>query len=128
MGIDLEYNEILSTGVLRRNSNTLFLTVEALNVDPDDSRAVSVQMFNWSTGSPVALPLITPATQTLPPNRYRTFISAALPAGLFAYEVRVIHPYDKDVVTNVFGLSSDPFDLREGNNVVQHDLAKLKLN
>ena len=31
------HNETLSTGVLRRHSATLFLTVEAMNVDPDDT-------------------------------------------------------------------------------------------
>ncbi|MGE1166335.1 hypothetical protein ACQJ0Y_24540 [Peribacillus simplex] len=128
-GINMSHNdkEILSTGILRRHSNTLFLTVEAMNVDPDDFRDVTVQMFDWSSGAPVALPLTTPTSQTIPPNQGRSFISAALPAGTFVYEVRIIHPDDKDVVTNVFGLSSFPFDPQEGNNALQHDLAELKL-
>ena len=45
------HNETLSTGVLRRHSATLFLTVEAMNVDPDDTRRVTVEMFDWSSGS-----------------------------------------------------------------------------
>ncbi|PFR80764.1 hypothetical protein CN936_19000 [Bacillus cereus] len=121
------HNETLSTGVLRRHSATLFLTVEAMNVDPDDTRRVTVEMFDWSSGSPVLLPLIDPLTQTLPPNRYVTFRSAALPPGVFAYEVRIIRPKDRDVVTNVFGLSAIIFNPQEGNNVLQHDLAKLDL-
>ncbi|MCU5637726.1 hypothetical protein OCB39_12340 [Bacillus cereus] len=121
------HNETLSTGVLRRHSATLFLTVEAMNVDPDDTRRVTVEMFDWSSGSPVLLPLIDPSTQTLPPNRYVTFRSAALPPGVFAYEVRIIRPKDRDVVTNVFGLSAIIFNPQEGNNVLQHDLAKLDL-
>ncbi|MFS0862593.1 hypothetical protein [Fredinandcohnia sp. 179-A 10B2 NHS] len=119
--------DILSTGLLRRHSDTLFLVVDAMNADPDDSRRVTVQMFDWSTGSPVQLPMSTPGTQTLPPNQARTFLSQALPNSTFVYEVRVIHPDDKDVVTNVFGLSTFPFNPQEGNNVVQHDLAELKL-
>ncbi|HDR8051584.1 hypothetical protein [Bacillus cereus] len=121
------HNETLSTGVLRRHSATLFLTVEAMNVDLDDTRRVTVEMFDWSSGSPVLLPLIDPSTQTLPPNRYVTFRSAALPPALFAYEVRIIRPKDRDVVTNVFGLSATIFNPQEGNNVLQHDLAKLDL-
>lgn len=121
------HNETLSTGVLRRHSATLFLTVEAMNVDPDDTRRVTVEMFDWSSGSPVLLPLIDSLTQTLPPNRYVTFRSAALPPALFAYEVRIIRPKDRDVVTNVFGLSAIIFNPQEGNNVLQHDLAKLDL-
>ncbi|OUB24944.1 hypothetical protein BK708_15490 [Bacillus thuringiensis serovar yunnanensis] len=121
------HNETLSTGVLRRHSATLFLTVEAMNVDPDDTRRVTVEMFDWSSGSPVLLPLIDPSTQTLPPNRYVTFRSAALPPRVFAYEVRIIRPKDRDVVTNVFGLSAIVFNPQEGNNVLQHDLAKLDL-
>jgi hypothetical protein len=118
---------ILSTGVLRRNSSTNFLTVEAMNADPDDSRTVTVEMFDWSSGSPVLLPMVDPTTQTIPPNQYRTFRSFQLPPATFAYEVRIIHPKDEDVVTNVFGLSALPFDPEEGNNVLQHDLARLKL-
>ncbi|MBG9713551.1 MULTISPECIES: hypothetical protein [Bacillus] len=121
------HNETLSTGILRRHSATLFLTVDAMNVDPDDTRRVTVEMFDWSSGSPVLLPLIDPSTQTLPPNRYVTFRSAALPPALFAYEVRIIRPKDRDVVTNVFGLSAIVFNPQEGNNVLQHDLAKLDL-
>ncbi|MFB5550719.1 hypothetical protein ACE41B_16685 [Bacillus cereus] len=121
------HNETLSTGILRRHSATLFLTVDAMNVDPDDTRRVTVEMFDWSSGSPVLLPLIDPSTQTLPPNRYVTFRSAALPPTLFAYEVRIIRPKDRDVVTNVFGLSAIVFNPQEGNKVLQHDLAKLDL-
>lgn len=121
------YNEILSTGILRRHSATLFLTVDAMNIDPDDAHRVTVEMFDWSSGSPIPLPLVDPSTQILAPNRYVTFRSAALPAGVFAYEVRIIHPNDRDVVTNVFGLSAIEFNPQEGNNVLQHDLAKLEL-
>ncbi|MDF9451759.1 hypothetical protein [Bacillus toyonensis] len=121
------YNEVLSTGILRRHSATLFFTVDAMNVDPDDTRRVTVEMFDWSSGSPVFLPLLDPSTQTLAPNQYVTFRSAALPPGVFAYEVRITHPNDRDVVTNVFGLSAIVFNPQEGNNVLQHDLAKLEL-
>lgn len=119
--------EILTTGVLRRHSSTLFLTVEAMNVDPDDTRTVTVEMFDWSSGSPVSLSMVDPSTQLLPPNQYRTFRSFQLPNVLFAYEVRISRSKDKDVVTNVFGLSDISFDPQTGNNALQHDLAKLKL-
>ncbi|MES5954443.1 hypothetical protein QCI42_13430 [Bacillus fungorum] len=121
------YNEILSTGILRRHSATLFLIVDAMNVDPDDAHRVTVEMFDWSSGSPVPLPLVDPSTQTLAPNQYVTFRSAALPAEFFAYEVRIIHPNDNDVVNNVFGLSAIVFNPPEGNHVLQHDLAKLEI-
>jgi hypothetical protein len=128
-GILLSHNHnILSTGVLRRHSSTKFITVEAMNVDPDDFRSVTVQMFDWSPGSPILLPMVDPTTQTIPPNQYRTFRSFEIPPATFAYEVRIIHPKDKDVVTNVFGLSDISFDPQEGNNVLQHDLAKVKLS
>ncbi|MFD0670738.1 hypothetical protein [Cohnella sp. GCM10027633] len=121
------HNLILSTGVLRRHSSTAFLTVEALNVDPDDAHSVTVQMFDWSSGSPVSIAMVDPTTQTLPPDQYRTFRSFQLSPALYAYEVRITHTKDKDVVTNVFGLSQIAFDPQEGNNVLQHDLAHLKL-
>ncbi|WP_286134015.1 hypothetical protein [Bacillus sp. AFS053548] len=120
-------SKFLSTGVLRRHSDTQFLTVEAVNVDPDDSRTVSVLMFDWSSGSPVILPMADPTTVSIPPNQYRTFRSFQLPANLFAYEVRIHHPKDRDVVVNVFGLSDIAFDPQEGNNALQHDLAVVKL-
>jgi hypothetical protein len=71
--------------------------------------------------------MVDPTTQTIPPNSFRTFRSFQLPPNTFAYEVRIIHPNDRDVVTNVFGLSASPFDPEEGNNVLQHDLARLRL-
>ncbi|MFB7139891.1 hypothetical protein ACFCYN_09580 [Gottfriedia sp. NPDC056225] len=117
----------LSTGVLRRHSDTQFLTVEALNLDPEDSRSVSVFMFDWSSGSPVILPMVDPTMIVIPPNQYRTFRSFQLPPTLFAYEVRIHHPKDSDVVVNVFGLSDIAFDPQEGNNALQHDLAVVKL-
>ncbi|PGM49584.1 hypothetical protein CN946_21340 [Bacillus sp. AFS053548] len=126
-GVTLMSSKFLSTGVLRRHSDTQFLTVEAVNVDPDDSRTVSVLMFDWSSGSPVILPMADPTTVSIPPNQYRTFRSFQLPANLFAYEVRIHHPKDRDVVVNVFGLSDIAFDPQEGNNALQHDLAVVKL-
>lgn len=126
-GLQLGHNLILTTGVLRRHSSTAFLTVEALNVDPDDSHAVTVQMFDWSSGSAASIPMVDPTTQTLAPEQYRTFRSFQLSPGLYAYEVRITHTKDKDVVTNVFGLSQITFDPQEGNNALQHDLARLKL-
>ncbi|PEC47201.1 hypothetical protein COJ46_10805 [Bacillus sp. AFS077874] len=126
-GVTLMSSKFLSTGVLRRHSSTQFLTVEALNVDPDDARSVSVLMFDWSSGFPVILPMVDPSTVTIPPNQYRTFRSFQLPATLFAYEVRILHPKDRDVVVNVFGLSDIAFDPQEGNNAMQHDLAVVKL-
>ncbi|WP_235822103.1 hypothetical protein [Gottfriedia luciferensis] len=119
--------KILTTGVLRRHSSTMFLTVEAFNVDPDSFRSVSVLMFDWSSGFPVVIPMADPSTVSIPPNQYRTFRSFQLPSNLFAYEVRVLHPKDKDVVVNVFGLSDIAFDPQTGNNAMQHDLAVVKL-
>jgi hypothetical protein len=120
-------SKFLSTGVLRRHSDTQFLTVEAVNLDPDDARSVSVLMFDWSSGSPVIIPMADPSTVTIPPNQYRTFRSFQLSPVLFAYEVRILHPKDRDVVVNVFGLSDIAFDPQEGNNALQHDLAVVKL-
>lgn len=119
--------KFLSTGVLRRHSSTQFLTVEAVNVDPDDSRSVSVLMFDWSSGLPVILPMVDPSTVTIPSNQYRTFRSFQLPPTLYAYEVRILHPKDRDVVVNVFGLSDIAFDPQSGNNAMQHALAVVKL-
>lgn len=120
-------NLTLTTGVLRRHSSTAFLTVEAMNVDPNDSYPVTVQLFDWSSGSPVGIPMVDPTTQTLPPDSYRTFRSFQLSPTLYAYEVRITHTKDKDVVTNVFGLSTITFDPQEGNNALQHDLSQLRL-
>jgi len=119
--------KILSTGVLRRHSDTSFVTVEAMNADPDSFRSVTVQIFDWSSGSPVILPMMDPSTILIPPSQYRTFRSLALPPTVFAYEVRIVHPKDKDVVVSTFGLSALDFDPQTGNNAVQHDLARLSL-
>lgn len=119
--------KILSTGVLRRHTDTSFITVEALNADPDSFRSVTVQLFDWSSGFPVTLPLLDPATISIPPSQYRTFRSLQLPASVSVYEVRIIHPKDKDVVVSTFGLSALDFDPQVGNFALQHDLTRLSL-
>lgn len=55
------------------------------------------------------------------------FVQQLFLQEVFAYEVRIIRSKDRDVVTNVFGLSAIVFNPQEGNNVLQHDLAKLDL-
>lgn len=84
-------------------------------------------MFDWSCGLPVILPMAAPTTVTIPSNQYRTFRSFKLPPTLYAYEVRILHPKDRDVVVNVFGLSDMAYDPQGGNNAMQHALAVVKL-
>lgn len=83
-----------------------------MNVDPDDARTVTVQMFNWSTGLPVLLALLDTSTQTVPPNRWATFRSVTLPAGLFAYKDSV----SLSTVVHIFYLQDE-----EHNHVNKND-------
>ncbi|WP_128857175.1 hypothetical protein [Bacillus sp. CDB3] len=120
--------QTLSTGILRRHSNVVFITVDVMNVDPNNVHSVAVQMFDWSSNLPVVIPLLTPSIQFVSPNQAVFFFSDSLPLNLRVYEVRIVHPGDEDVVINVSGISGNPiFDPKEVDTVLQHDLVKLKL-
>jgi hypothetical protein len=122
--------QTLSTGILRRHSNVVFITVDVMNVDPNNVHSVSVEMFDWTSNSPVVIPLQTPSLQFVSPIRLYSFFSNSLPPlpNVRVYEVRIVHPGDEDVVINVSGISSNPiFDPEEVDTVLQHDLVKLKL-
>ncbi|WP_166705143.1 hypothetical protein [Bacillus albus] len=117
--------QTLSTGILRRHSNVAFITVDAMNVDPNNSHSVAVQMFDWTQGLPFVIPLLTPSVQLISPNQAELFLSNNVPV---LYEVRIVHPGDEDVVINVSGVSGNPlFDPEAVDTVLQHDLVKLKL-
>lgn len=119
--------QILTTGLLRKSDDTAFATVDVVNLDPNNQRTVTVRMIDWSSGSPIDLLMFDPSTQTLPPNRAVSFRSQPLFPTIRLYEVRIIHPEDDDVVTNVFGIGGSINSPAEGNTVLQHDLVKIKL-
>ncbi|MBG0964140.1 hypothetical protein [Bacillus sp. SRB1LM] len=120
--------QTLSTGILRRHSNVVFITVDVMNADPNNDHSVSVQMFDWTSNLPVVLPLLTPSSQSALPNQAVFFFSNSLSPNVRVYEVRIVHPGDEDVVINVSGISGNPiFDPEEVDTVLQHDLVKLKL-
>jgi hypothetical protein len=120
--------EIFSTGILRKHPDTNFALVDAVNLDPHRVRAVAVQVFDWSTGFPVPL-LVSPCNTTsckliIHPNT-SVFFFADISTVEFKYEVRITRSEDRMMVTNVFGVTAEPFTPQEGGTVLQQELVKV---
>lgn len=107
---------VKSSGIIANgNLQAIIVDVEIVNLDPDDSRKVLVEVFNWSGQSPVALPVISfngpnfiegnGGPIKIKPNTVCGFIARLSVNNAFAYEVRVSF-FDKsdDVVASSWGL------------------------
>ncbi|MCY9668482.1 hypothetical protein M5X11_26745 [Paenibacillus alginolyticus] len=93
------------------------------------SRRVTVQVFDWSTGS--AIPLkVSPCnrkncTVTVAPHK-SVFLFADVSKVKFKYEVLITQLHDRKLVTNVTGVTNAPFTPQEGDTVLQRSLIKIK--
>ncbi|MBO7745702.1 hypothetical protein I8J29_15935 [Paenibacillus sp. MWE-103] len=121
---------VLTTGILRRHPGTTYALVDFVNLSARVARCMTVQIFDWSSGLPVALN-ITPCDAkkcnvSLAPGT-SNFVYADISSVQFKYEVRVAKPArNRNVVLNVWGLSSEPLIPQFGNNVLQHQLFRIK--
>ncbi|WP_201755318.1 hypothetical protein [Paenibacillus glycinis] len=120
---------VFSTGILRRNPCTAFALVDLANLGATVARRMTVQVFDWSRGLPVALKL-------LPCNSTRCFVSLApgtadfvyadVTGVEFKYEVRISKAsVNRNVILNVSGLSAEPMTPQTGDNVLHHQLFRI---
>lgn len=118
---------VYTTGILRKSPRTRFALVDAVNLGRF-SRNITVQVIDWSSGSPVPLKVVPcnkkRCTQTVMPNK-SVFLYADVSKVQFKYEVRITQPVNCRFVTNVFGVTKTPFRPLEGGTVLQHDLVKI---
>jgi hypothetical protein len=118
---------VYTTGILRKSPRTRYALVDAVNLGPT-SRNITVQVIDWSSGSPVPLKVVPcgkkRCTQTVGPNK-SVFLYADVSKVQFKYEVRIIQPVNCRFVTNVFGVTQMTFKPLEGGTVLQHDLVKI---
>lgn len=121
---------VFSTGILRRNPGTTFALVDLVNLGAATANRMTVQVFDWSSGLPVALNL-TPCDTTkcfvsLAPGT-SNFVYADVSGVEFKYEVRITRAaFNRNVVFNVSGLSGEPLTPQVGNNVLQLQLFRVK--
>ncbi|WP_338470819.1 hypothetical protein R4Z10_18895 [Niallia sp. XMNu-256] len=100
-------NKVLSTGVIKKHPASNIAHIEIVNLDVNDSRAVIVQVFNWDTNRPVAIPVTPANTVTINPNTLVSF-DASLVGVQDHFEVRITFVRtSEDVVANVFELQND---------------------
>ncbi|MFC4812475.1 hypothetical protein [Paenibacillus sp. GCM10023250] len=121
---------VFTTGILRRNPGTRYALVDLVNLGATVARCMTVQVFDWSNGLPVALN-VTPCDAkvcnvSLAPGT-SNFVYADISGVQFKYEVRIARPVrNRNLVLNVWGLSSEPLTPQIGNNVLQHQLFRVK--
>lgn len=117
-----------STGIVRRSPRTRFALVDVVNLNPTRARSVTVQVFDWSNGSPIPLK-VSPCgakkcTIMVAPNK-SVFLYADVSRVSFKYEVRITQSGDRKLITNVYGVTNEPFTPQEGGTVLQRSLIKL---
>lgn len=120
--------KIKSSGALNNISGaTLLGHIELLNVDPDDSRDVSLLVLDWGSAliqtGPVAA-LLT-FTGTIPPNTRRSF-TFNVPIGS-NYEVRISYEGD-DFSINTFASAVGGTAWLEGYTVLNDEFFKIELD
>jgi hypothetical protein len=118
---------VYTTGILRRNTNTNYAIVDIVNLNRYGSRKVKVQVYDWSNGTPVALPVYPCRTKScavpVEPNQ-STYLYADVTKVLYKYEVRITRVIDRNLVNNVFGLNK-LFSPQSGNTVLERNLIRL---
>lgn len=118
----------LSTGILRRPKKTKFALIDIVNLNKMRCRRVTVQVFDWSSGSPVPLK-VSPCvrkicTVSIAPNK-SVFLFADVSKVSFKYEVRIRQNEDPKLITNVTGVTNTPFTPQAGDTVLQRNLIKI---
>ncbi|MFF2290467.1 hypothetical protein [Peribacillus butanolivorans] len=124
-------HKIKSSGILMNNQTILiFSHIELLNVDPDDSRDVTVLVLDWGVGAgpssqtnPVGTFLN--FSGTIPPNTQQR-LNAEIPAD-HHYEVRVTFKGD-DFSVNIFGTESAGVGWLEGYTVLNDQFFNIELD
>ncbi|AWB43009.1 hypothetical protein DCC85_01345 [Paenibacillus sp. CAA11] len=119
---------IYSTGILRRPGNVRYALVDVVNLNRTTSRNVTVEVFDWSSGSPVALQIQPTGSQRckvkVGPNQ-TVYLYADISNVRFKYEVRVSRILDRRLIANVFGVTNVPYAPQEGGTVLQRNLVKI---
>lgn len=118
-----------STGILRRPAKTKFALVDVVNLSKERLRIVTVQVFDWSNGSPVPLK-VSPCgakkcSVKVAPNK-SVFLYADVSRVQFKYEVRLTRNADRKLISNVFGVTKAPFTPQEGDTVLQRNLVRIR--
>lgn len=120
--------KIKSTGALNNiSASPLLGHIELLNVDPDDSREVTLIVLDWGPGLIQTGPVATLLSfdGTIPPNTRRAFnFTVALGSH---YEVRISYEGD-DFSINTFGTTVGGTAWLEGYTVLNDEFFKIELD
>ncbi|MDQ0116539.1 hypothetical protein [Paenibacillus harenae] len=93
--------KVLTTGVLNTAVGQTAAHIEVANFSATTSAEVTVQVYDWNSGSPV---ILLSENVTLPPLSH-TIISQDVEP--FHYEVRIIYLRNDHVIANTFAINGD---------------------
>lgn len=126
-------DKIKSSGILENINGNILAHIQLLNVDPDDSRDVTLLVLDWGDSAtlqtnPVGTFLS--FSGTVPPNTRRSFAAEVLERR--HYEVRVTYDGD-DFSINTFAtkIGFAPPSVREwleGHTVLNNEFFKIELD
>ena len=129
-------NKIKSSGILfNKNGVSILPHIQLLNVDPNDSRDVTLHVIDWGNAATLQtnpVGTLLNFSGTIPPNTRRSFVTEVL--GGHHYEIRVTYDGD-DFSINTFALPfvfgpPDPSLLGwlEGFTVLNNEFFKIELD
>jgi hypothetical protein len=132
----MAHNRILSTGVLVRDPASFNAHVEVVNLDPNDTHTVIVEIFDWGVdqlwNNPQPVPVSPSGPVDIGPHTNQAFIALITQAttqpglNLVHYEIRITLPRDKDLVVNCFAIDLNE-RIIEGNTVCHRELVEVSL-
>ncbi|MCO0599224.1 hypothetical protein NGI46_17580 [Peribacillus butanolivorans] len=129
---------VKSSGIIGNyNLQAIVLDVELVNLDPDDSRKVLVEVFNWSDQIPVALLVESfngpnnilgdGGPIEIEPNTVCGFIIRLRDNQAFAYEIRItFFDTTEDVIASSHGLRN--FENVVGQTLRHEDFSVVELD
>lgn len=124
----------LTTGVLKREPDTVSAVINIVNLSKYNSENVIVEVWDWSnfTKCKKVLVLIGDNCPVKFPYKLKPNNLAAMYAPLGCtvnlFEIRIIYPKGTNIIANCFGRSLRPSASQEGNTVLHSQLVEINLN
>jgi hypothetical protein len=127
----MAHNRTLSTGVLVRDPTSFNAHVEVVNLHPNDTHTVTVEIFDWGVdqvwNDPKPVPVSPSGPTAIGPHTNQAFL-ALITQAITHYEIRITLPRNKPLVVNCFAIDFESGGrIIDGNTVRHRELVEVVL-
>ena len=124
-------NRILLTGVLVRDPALSNAHVDVVNLAPNDTHTVTVEIFDWGVdqlwNDPKPIPVSPSGPTAIGPHTNQAFL-ALITQAITHYEIRITLPRDKPLIVNCSAIDFQSGGRIIAGNTVRHtELAEVVL-